>query len=457
MHAKTPIEAKPATSGMDDYLSSIIHSWSKTLTTLGFTLIPIFFILDYFMMPSVHLTRFAAYRLITTVILVLQHLVVRRTVHSRYSFLHGYFFTFVASVMIAMMTTHLGGFDSTYYAGLNLVMIAVNLMLPWRAVHSVVNSAIVIVIYIVTNLIFPSPVPVSPVLVNNLYFLAATAVISVAINSVKEGLIREEFSSRKDLQAARDSLWSEIAVAKRIQTALLPKLVLPGYQIAATMLPAEEIGGDYYDVIQNAAGEVWITVGDVSGHGVESGLIMMMTQTSIATAVSEKGGLSPSAVLHQVNTVVTENIARLGTNRYMTVSALVLRGENLVFAGKHQDILIWRQSTNSVEVIPTEGTWLGVVRELAPHLKDRTVPFYVGDVVLLFTDGVTEATNREGDMYGERNLEQALQRHARLGPDELVKHVTQDVRDFIDQQGDDLTLLAFQRTSATTFSMHKGT
>lgn len=452
----------PQSSGeeLQAYLQSLIHEWAKTLTTVGYTLIPLFFVLDYFMMPRELLARFALYRLVATGIIIGQFFVLKHTQAGKTSYLHGYFFSLVLAEMISLMTTSLGGLSSTYYAGLNLVMMMVNLMLPWRAFHSALNSAIIISLYLVTNLALPSsgpPVEPSAVL-NNLFFLVATGVVTVAINFMKERLIRQEFLSRRDLQRARDALWSEMAVAKRLQTSLLPRAQqFQGFKVAATMLPAEEIGGDYYDVIQTGGGEVWVTIGDVSGHGVESGLIMMMTQTSIFTAVNKSRGLSPAAVLRQVNSVLTENISRLGTDRYVTVSALVLRDGQLTYAGKHQDILIFRADTGKVEMVPTEGAWLGVVGEISGHVHDRTVPLGPRDVVLLFTDGVTEATDAYGRMFGEEALERALQRYAGLELEDLVNRIVREVKDNMATQTDDLTLLAFRRAGQAFVAAHTGT
>jgi phosphoserine phosphatase RsbU/P len=286
--AEEPVAARPADASADDYLDSLLHDWLKTLTTLGFTLIPIFFVLDVFMMPRDLMTRFALYRLVTTGIVIAQHFIIRFTRPSRRSYLHGYFLSVVTGLMIALMTTDLGGFNSTYYAGLNLVMIAVNLLLPWSAFQSAINCFLIIGPYIVLNALVPQREPVqSEILINNLYFLCSTAVISTIINHVKQKLITQEFHLRADLKKARDALWGEMEVAKRIQTSLLPKLhEVNGYTIAASMQPADEVGGDYYDVVESAKGETWLCVGDVSGHGVESGLIMMMTQTSIFTTVN---------------------------------------------------------------------------------------------------------------------------------------------------------------------------
>ncbi|HEY1088821.1 MAG TPA: SpoIIE family protein phosphatase, partial [Archangium sp.] len=316
---------------LDTYVRGLVHDWSRSLTAVGFSLIPILFILDFFIMPTKLLGRFALYRLVATGLVLGQHLIIRHTKPSRFSILHGFAFSFVVGGMIALQTTDLSGFNSAYYAGLNLVMIATNMFLPWRAVHSALNCTVLILLYLVLNVALPAPGLVNKVLfINNLYFLLATAVISVGTNVVRERLIKEEFEARSMLQTARDALWGDMEVAKRIQTSLLPRVRhVPGYRVAATMLPAEEVGGDYFDVI-SAGDETWVSIGDVSGHGVESGLIMMMTQTSLSTAVCTERSPLPSRVLEQVNGVLTENIARLGTDRYMTLSALALRDEKVV-------------------------------------------------------------------------------------------------------------------------------
>ena len=124
----------------EPYLNSIIHEWLKTLTTLGFTLVPAFFILDYFTMPKELLPRFGFYRLLSTIILLIQYFIIRSTKPNNSSYYHGYFVSINVGGIIALMTVDLGGFNSSYYAGLNLVIIAVNLLLPWKAIHSAINS-----------------------------------------------------------------------------------------------------------------------------------------------------------------------------------------------------------------------------------------------------------------------------------------------------------------------------
>ena len=285
-------------SNFADHLDSIIHQWLQTLATMAFTLVPIFFILDYYTMPPELLQRFGIYRLVSTLIVIGQFFIIRHTRPHRFSYLHGYFISLNVGGIIALMTVDLGGFNSSYYAGLNLVIIGVNLLLPWKTIHSAINSIIILAMYLVFNFIAAQSYE-GTIFINNLFFLLATAVIAVSINHVRYKLVRQEFDLREELKIARDALWSEMELAKRIQTALLPdKDNIKGFKVAATMFPAIEVGGDYYDIIETSDTDKWVTIGDVSGHGVDSGLIMMMAQTSIVSTINCNKNSKPSEILN---------------------------------------------------------------------------------------------------------------------------------------------------------------
>lgn len=427
------------------YLNGIIHEWLKTLTTLAYILIPIFFFLDYFIMPGELLPRFGVYRLISTIIVVGQFFIIRNTKPSNFSYFHGYFIAINVGGIIALMTVDLGGFNSSYYAGLNLVIIGVILLIPWRVIHSTINSIIIISMYLVFNLVAGNPYDPA-ILVNNLFFLCATALMAVSINYVKHKLVKKEFLLMVELRRARDSIWSEMELAKRIQTALLPdKEKISGYEIKAKMLPAKQVGGDYYDILETPEGDKWVTIGDVSGHGVDSGLIMMMAQTSIMSIVNNSNSPKPSEVLCAINTVINENISRLGSDHYMTMMALKFNEHSMTVAGKHQDLIIYREDTNRVETIETDGTWLGIARKIGHFQKDLEIPFNEGDILLLYTDGITEATNAEGEMFGLARLEQTLDQFAHLPAGKILERIILAVNDFQDEQNDDMTLLIVKK------------
>lgn len=430
-----------------DYLDILLHSWLKTLTSLGFTLFPIFFILDIFIIPSGEkylLPWFAVYRLVATGFIIAQYVFILKNKASRYSFIHGYLFTLSASLAIVLMTIDLGGFNSSYYAGLNLVIIAVNLLLPWKALHSALNGLATILLYVLLNSIWGKDFHIYN-LINNLYFMISTVVIATSINHVKYVLVSKEFESRKSLKKARDALWSEMEIAKRIQTALTPlDIVVGGYEISATMLPATEVGGDYYDIITTDKNP-WVMIGDVSGHGVESGLIMMMTQTSVRTVLSQNSSEKPSNLLVRLNTVIKENIALLQVDRYMTITGISLFPDKLYFAGSHQDIIVYRNATKQVESFPTYGTWIGILDDIQDYTKDYSIPLQSGDLVLLFTDGITELLFNGKEMFGQNRLKESLVKYSHLPGHEIIKHIIQDALLDSKTQEDDITLVLLKK------------
>lgn len=202
----------------------------------------------------------------------------------------------------------------------------------------------------------------------------------------------------------------EMALARSIQTSVLPRTFeLPGYDVSAIMMPAEEVGGDFYE-FRPCDGGAWLGVGDVTGHGVTSGLIMMMAQSMFTMLVEQNGHGSPARFLALLNRAMYYNLReRLEQDKFMTmVVARMDRDGRLTYAGAHTDLLVWRAKTQSVERLPTDGLWLGVAEEIEGATRDRVIALERGDVVLLHTDGVTEARNREGECFDLARLTERL-------------------------------------------------
>lgn len=215
-----------------------------------------------------------------------------------------------------------------------------------------------------------------------------------ALAEANAGLERQVAARTAELDRALAELWTEMDLATRIQTVLLPDDGRRGaYEVAARMRPAARVGGDYYDVFEHA-GRLWVLVGDVSGHGVNAGLVMMMVQASVRAVVRALDGespLSPAHLLVVVNAALREGLARIGRGQYMTITALRLDEGGAVHAGLHQDLIVRRGATGAVERIPSNGLWLGVVDDLAGLVEDTPLPLAPGDAITLFSDGVTES------------------------------------------------------------------
>jgi len=247
----------------------------------------------------------------------------------------------------------------------------------------------------------------------------------------------------RELNLALQDLWGEMKLARKIQTALVPpQPTLKGCDVAAVMKPAVEVGGDYYDVVE-AGGREWILIGDVSGHGVSAGLVMMMCQTAVHTALAQDPKIEPDRLLAVVNQALTGNIRRLGEKKYMTLSA-ICRDESGRFhlTGLHQDVYIYRAATRSVEELRAAGAWLGIVNDIQGKLRVDTFELGYGDVLLLYTDGVTEA-RREGEMLDNIGLKSMFERIGGGSASEIVSSILDELASY--EVNDDIALVAIKQ------------
>ena len=149
------------------------------------------------------------------------------------------------------------------------------------------------------------------------------------------GQLARAFNAMAAIVAARqERLEGEMELARRIQTSILPRdLRVEGLEIAVRMMPATEVGGDYYDVLP-VAGGCWLGIGDVAGHGLDAGLIMLMVQSSVAGLVRDAPTAAPSHVLIKANEVIFDNVhERLGKHEHATLTLLRFHADGrIVFA-----------------------------------------------------------------------------------------------------------------------------
>jgi hypothetical protein len=246
----------------------------------------------------------------------------------------------------------------------------------------------------------------------------------------------------------KQRLEKELEIGARIQTCLLPKTVaIPELELAAKMVPASEVGGDYYDAFAAGSGG-FIGIGDVAGHGLTSGLVMLMVQSVVAALARKSPEAAPSELVCGLNTVLHDNIRhRLQNKEHVTFTLLRYEpGGKISFAGAHEEICVWRKQTGKVELVPTPGTWLGAMRDVRKHTVDSTLSLEHGDIVLLYTDGVTEARAAGGEQFGLERLTALLENSADLPMTALVERIYAAVAKHAKELDDDVTLLAFRRT-----------
>jgi sigma-B regulation protein RsbU (phosphoserine phosphatase) len=277
-----------------------------------------------------------------------------------------------------------------------------------------------------------------------LRILAAQAAISIENARLYAGL-QEKVSELETAQrevADKERLKQELQIASRIQTGILPRnLGVRGLEIAAAMRPATEVGGDYYDVVPTADG-CWMGIGDVAGHGLPSGLVMVMIQSGVAALVRQQPDAPPGQLLRVLNQLLFDNIrGRLRQDEHATLVLIRYRADgHLTFAGAHEQIIVCRAATGECELVDTPGAWVGGMPELPPP-PEGTATLLPGDLMLLYTDGVLEARNGQRQSFGLERLCAELSRVREQRVEAIRDHLLDVVMRWMEAQDDDVTLL----------------
>jgi serine phosphatase RsbU (regulator of sigma subunit) len=250
---------------------------------------------------------------------------------------------------------------------------------------------------------------------------------------------------------------AELEVTQRLQQMLLPTeeelRQIEELDIAGFMEPAEEVGGDYYDVL-NHNGQIKIGIGDVTGHGLESGVVMLMLQTAVRTLMTSDEQ-DPVRFLSILNRLLQENTQRMQVNKSMTLALLdyhALCGAEgpgqMRVSGQHEQVIVVRKG-GQVELKDTLGLGfpLGLMSGVAELVHEMTIDLQPGDGVVLYSDGITEAENEAAEFYGLERLCQVVGAHWQGAAEEVRGAVVADVKAFIGEQKvyDDITLVVVKQ------------
>lgn len=265
------------------------------------------------------------------------------------------------------------------------------------------------------------------------------------------GILAETFNKMaEDLEVStkalvyKERVAKELEVAARIQKEIIPKRLpaIPGLDIAACLQPAVEIGGDCYDFIPTDGGEHVFYIGDVTGHGVPSGIVVSIANALIYS-YSHSGALADA--LKHTNRVLAE---KMSANMFMTI--LMAKYENgkmsYVSAG-HPGMLHYCAKEKKVVAEKGGGIALGMVPDISKMIQEMNVDLRQGDSVVFYSDGIPEAVNKNGEQYGMQRIKRAISDHAELESAEKIKDALMtDIQRFMgqEQQRDDITLLVFK-------------
>ena len=250
-------------------------------------------------------------------------------------------------------------------------------------------------------------------------------------------LWREALASRNKLVA----LQNELDIASQMQKSILPTIFpdKPSYHTFANMVPAREVGGDFYDILNLDDDRVGLAIADVSDKGVHAALFMMSSRTLLKGAAI--GTFEPGKVLHEVNNLLCENNE---ASMFVTVFYGVFNPSNktLTYAnGGHNPPLIVRPDGNSMPLPTTKGAILGVTPD-APY-EQNSVTLDAGDIVVLYTDGVTEAMNGDGEEFGMERLHEVFAKTPPSTAKQANEAIFEAVHAFAGEtpQSDDITCL----------------
>jgi predicted ester cyclase len=279
-------------------------------------------------------------------------------------------------------------------------------------------------------------------------------VVGINIHRISEGKITEEWSTLdvrpvwEDLAkevGERERVEQELTVARGIQHASLPKEVpqLEGWQIAPYYQPAREVGGDFYDFHLLSEGRLGVVLGDATGKEVPAALVMSTTCGMLRLAARALGSPSPGEVLAQVNETL---LSRIPSNMFVTCFYGVLdpKSGTLSYANAGHDLPYLRRRGGDCEELRARGMPLGLMPGMS--YEEKEIVLEEGEAALFYSDGLVEAHDPQGQMFGLPRLMALIAEHGEEGS--LADFLLGDLYSFVGEsweQEDDITLLTLRR------------
>jgi sigma-B regulation protein RsbU (phosphoserine phosphatase) len=250
----------------------------------------------------------------------------------------------------------------------------------------------------------------------------------------------------------KERIESELSVARKIQMGILPRTFppfpdRPEFDIYATIKPAKEVGGDLYDFFFMDDEHLCFIIGDVSGKGIPAALFMAVTRTLIKAKTTK--GLTPETVLERVNEDLSlDNVSSMFVTLFLGI--INSRTGELEYCNGGHDPPYVLRNNGDVELLETGSSIaLGVMEDFS--YQSRRISLHKGDTILLYTDGVTESMDKDGNFFEEKRLEEILWKIRGKPSKEVCQHILDEVENFAvgAEQSDDITILAMKYMSAT--------
>ncbi|HEY8034629.1 MAG TPA: PAS domain S-box protein [Methylobacter sp.] len=268
--------------------------------------------------------------------------------------------------------------------------------------------------------------------------LVLSTIIEITARKAAEQQIRE---AQINLAIAQ----SEIKIAQRIQASLSPSAPIRSthFEVTGYCLPADQVGGDYFDYFYRNEDHLDMIIADVSGHSIGPALFMVETRSAIRTHAS--GSATPAETLKVLNSFLFEDLDR--SDYFITLFYLQydITYQQLSFANAgHPPALLLRSSQTECKQLDAEGLILGVNKNVI--FEERNITLSQGDLVLLYTDGLTEAENAHGEFFGLKRVNDILVEHAQHSPEAIIEVLLEQLKQFCRTESfnDDITLMVFK-------------
>ncbi|MYG10147.1 MAG: SpoIIE family protein phosphatase [Rhodobacteraceae bacterium] len=269
--------------------------------------------------------------------------------------------------------------------------------------------------------------------------------ITRTINYIK--LWREAQASKKKLIA----LDQELQIANKMQQSILPSILPegPNFRIFGTMKPARNVGGDFFDTVKLPDDKIAISIADVSDKGVPAALFMMSSRTLLKGSAISKS--DPTTVLEDVNELLIED-NDAGMFVTLIYGVFNIKTGSFIFAnGGHNPPILVNENGNARYLGMPGGIALGMFPGFS--FEDKEIILEKGDQIIFYTDGITEAMNVDGELYGEDRLIEFVQETIKAGDKDLVTTLVDSVHEFSKgiPQSDDITCLVIRYDGPTKY------
>ncbi len=269
--------------------------------------------------------------------------------------------------------------------------------------------------------------------------LILSTIVDITMRKATEAAIRQ---AQVNLAIAQ----SEIKIAQRIQASLSPSAPIESnhFEITGYCLPADRVGGDYFDYFYRNEDHLDMVIADVSGHAIGPALFMVETRSVIRTQASISA--TPSQTLKMLNNFLFEDLDR--SEYFITLFYLQynITNHQLSFANAgHPPPLLLNRNQTECRQLDAEGLILGVHKNVV--FEEKTIQLSEGDLILLYTDGLTEAENANGEFFGLKRVHEILVQHAQQSPKEIIEELLHQLKQFCRAESfnDDITLMIFKR------------